>query len=165
MKASSQPVTLGKLPIGDGWGEGNDGAGSTQAGSGAEVAIIPLTDNKKPDPYGLQNNLIRIYLVEDELKAFAKVVFRVPNGCGDLSIHFEVDGPFYPGCGQTEHGNFDHDLRRLNIHTDGFESDEGILTVTAQTDYLHRDRYTLTVANGSAEELNQVDLVKNTTIE
>lgn len=163
----TQSISSDRLFIADGgWGEGNDGSGDIQNGNGISIGIVPLTKEKEPDPHGLDGDFVRIYPVGNGFKSFAKIVIAIQNGCGELPIHFEPNGPLYPGCKGTKHSDFDPDTRHLNIQTDDALRDKGMLTVSAQTDYLHRDRYTLTIIDGRTHGiLKEVELIRNTAIE
>lgn len=153
------------------WGEGNDGSGNGGFGNGISIGIEPLTKVEetsrnesgegRPD-----RDLVRIYSEESGLIGRAEITFVVPNACGNLPIYFESEGPLYPGVRGTEHSNFDPSSRMLNLRTNEALSDNGVLEVRANADYLPRDRYLLTISDNRAQEvLEEVELVKNVAIE
>ncbi|WP_157745972.1 hypothetical protein [Halorubrum trapanicum] len=149
-----------------GWGEGNDGAGNGGFGNGISIGIDPLINGEETNEDESDRDPVRIYSEESGLIGRAKIVFVVPNACGNLPIYFESVGPLYPGVRGTEHSDFDPSSRVLNLRTNESLSDDGLLEIKADTDYLPEDRYLLTIFDLRAEEvLEQVELVKNAAIE
>lgn len=165
--APIEPTSITISPIADGgWGEGNDDSGNAGSENGISIGIDPLTEPKKTNDGGSDDDFVRIYPVESGHRGRAEIVFVVPNACGDLPIYFESDGPFYPGVKGTNHSEFDHDSRVLSLRTSESLSDEGMLVIKSHTDYLPNNRYVLRITdNRERTVLKEVELVKNAAIE
>ncbi|WP_199233651.1 hypothetical protein, partial [Halorubrum sp. SP9] len=167
--APVESISIKTPAITDGgsWGEGNDGSGNGGFGNGISIGIDPLIDGEEDesDEDSSNRDLVRIYSEESGLVGRAKITFVVPNACGDLPIYFESEGPLYSGVRGTKHSTFDTGSRVLNLRTNEALSDGGILEIRANTEYLPRDRYLLTISDVRAQEvLEEVELVKNAAV-